>query len=113
VLSVGSLFGGSLFIGFTLISSSDLPLSATKADTTPWEQLGFFLKKESPWQQWWIILNPTKNPTKVMKVYSLISTTYNPSANPATTGRLLKKMVAGGEKSIPTDTGFVADEAQG
>lgn len=109
MLSVGSLFGGSLFIGFTLISSSDLPLSATKADTTLWEQLGFFLKKESPWQQWWIILNPTK----VMKGYSLISTTYNPSANPATTGRLLKKMVAGGEKSIPTDTGFVADEAQG
>ena len=48
-----------------------------------------------------------------MKGYSLISITYNPYANPATIEKLLKKMVAGGEMSIPTDTGFVADEAQG
>jgi hypothetical protein len=48
-----------------------------------------------------------------MKSYSLMSITYNPYANPATTKRLLKKMVVGGEKSTPTDTGFVADEAEG
>jgi hypothetical protein len=48
-----------------------------------------------------------------MKSYSLISITYNLSARPATIGRPPKKMVVGGEKFIPTDAGFVADEAQG
>jgi hypothetical protein len=48
-----------------------------------------------------------------MKSYSLISITYNLSVKAATIGRPPKKMIAGGEKFIPTDTGFVADEAQG
>ena len=65
--------------------------------------------KELPQQRWWITLIPTK----VTKAYSLISVTYNPSANPAMIGRLLKRMADGKEKFIPTDvTDCVAADAE-
>nr|WP_303872938.1 hypothetical protein [Tepidanaerobacter acetatoxydans] len=41
----------------------------------------------------------------------MISITCSLFASLATIGRLLKKMVVGGEKFIPTDTVFVADDA--
>ena len=64
--------------------------------------------KELPQQRWWITLIPTK----VMKAYSLISVTYNPSASPATIGRLLRKMADGKEEFIPTNvTDCVAADA--